>query len=90
MYHSVTRSEEATWIDPANHVPAAVFEEQMKLLVRERRVIALDTLIRTIGAGKDPEPGSVVPSEHSQSTNGSQRAFHNAVIMLVLLVVAAN
>lgn len=59
MYHSVARPAKAKWIDPANHVPADVFEQQMRFLTRNRRVLSLQAIINVLREGDVPPPGTV-------------------------------
>lgn len=59
MYHSVARPAKAKWIDPANHVPAAIFEEQMQFLAAHRRVLPLAMLTDMVRAGDSPPTGSI-------------------------------
>ncbi|PLX48492.1 MAG: hypothetical protein C0613_10750 [Desulfobulbaceae bacterium] len=60
MYHSVGDAQNAKWLDPANHVPAAIFSRQMEFLARERKVVALDELVSTLQKGITPAAGTVV------------------------------
>ena len=60
MYHSVAETGEARDIDPANHVPAAVFESQMRFLASNRRVISFRELVEALIAGVTPPGGTVV------------------------------
>ncbi len=50
MYHSVAKAPEADWIDPAVHLPANVFEEQMAYLAARRHVIPLAELVQALEA----------------------------------------
>ena len=60
MYHSVADASDSAWIEPANHVPADVFQEQMTFLAQHRRVISLRDLAGLLRAGRAPEHGTVV------------------------------
>ena len=60
MYHSVADSRYNHFIDPANHVPAHVFERQMHFLSQHRQVISLETLIKTLQKGETPQQDAVV------------------------------
>lgn len=60
MYHSVADQSSAKWVDPRNHVPAEVFEQQMQYLAQYKKVIPLDSLIETLAEGKKPANDSVV------------------------------
>ncbi len=60
MYHSVADTADSAWIEPANHVPAAVFREQMTFLARHRKVLPLSELAKLLRAGRAPECGTVV------------------------------
>lgn len=59
MYHSVADDSLAKWIDPANHVPADIFSQQMAYLASKRRVVALDELVADLKQGKTPPDGSI-------------------------------
>ncbi|MCC6907839.1 MAG: polysaccharide deacetylase family protein [Phycisphaerales bacterium] len=59
MYHSVAGPDEAAWIDPANHVPADVFEEQMRFLAERRKVLPLLSIVDMLNRGASPPAGSV-------------------------------
>ncbi len=48
MYHSVADQSKAQWVNPHNHVPGDVFEEQMKFLAEKKQVISLDRLVKHI------------------------------------------
>lgn len=60
MYHSVADSTASPWIDPRNHVPAEVFEQQMNYLADHRNVIPLERLVATVTQGGRIEDGTVV------------------------------
>lgn len=60
MYHSVAEGDALPFIDPRNHVPAEIFEQQMRFLATHRRVLSLTALIESITRGESPEPNSVV------------------------------
>ena len=59
MYHSVADTEEATWIDPANHVPARMFRRQMEFLAAHRKTVPLVDLVDLIRSGRSPQPETV-------------------------------
>ena len=58
MYHSVANNRHTHFIDPANHVPADIFERQMHFLVQHKKVIPLSALVKLIQKGKTP-PGNI-------------------------------
>lgn len=60
MYHSVADATTNEWIDPANHVPAHVFERQMEFLSAERVVMSLDDLVRALRNNQSLRPGSTI------------------------------
>lgn len=60
MYHSVAEAAKAAWIDSGNHVPPELFEQQMRLLARRRRVISMTTLIEALEVGRPLAAGTVV------------------------------
>ena len=60
MYHTVAEAANAAWIDPCNHVPPELFERQMRLLARRRRVISMTALIEALQAGRPLAAGTVV------------------------------
>lgn len=59
MYHSVAEGEARTFVDPRNHVPAAVFEQQAAFLAEHRTIVALSELTRMLARGEAPCPGTV-------------------------------
>lgn len=59
MYHSVARENVAPFVDPPNHLPAQVFEQQMLFLKRHRNVVSLSDLVACLEAGEEPEAGTV-------------------------------
>lgn len=59
MYHSVADEPKSHFIDPANHVPAKIFERQMHFLFRYRRVVQFKELIQLVQKGKMPPDGTV-------------------------------
>ncbi len=60
MYHSVADNSFSEWIDPANHVPADVFKQQMEFLSKYRNVISLSELVLLLQEGKNPPANTVV------------------------------
>jgi peptidoglycan/xylan/chitin deacetylase (PgdA/CDA1 family) len=60
MYHSVPTADEARWMDPANCMSPARFEQQMAFLARRRHVISLRALVEMLEEGKPFQPGTVV------------------------------
>lgn len=60
MYHSVADERLSKWIDPANHVPADIFEYQIDFLAKKRNVIPLAELVEIIRRGDTPPAGTVV------------------------------
>ena len=59
MYHSVADDNQSEFIDPANHVSADVFFQQMEFLSRNRKVVDLKELVATLRQGKTPPAGMV-------------------------------
>jgi peptidoglycan/xylan/chitin deacetylase (PgdA/CDA1 family) len=59
MYHSVAGDDTRRWVDPRNHVPAAVFEQQMAFLAKHRPVVPLSQMINMLQRGEAPAPGTV-------------------------------
>ncbi len=60
MYHSVAEGDARRFVDPRNHVPAAVFEQQAAFLAKHRTVVALSQMITMLQRGDAPAPGTVV------------------------------
>lgn len=59
MYHSVSAGDDAGWIDPANSVPVATFEEQMRFLSSRRRVVSMSELVSKLERGDEIAGGTV-------------------------------
>lgn len=59
-YHGISTSEDASWMDPRYTIPARVFEKQVELLARERRVLSLEALLDRLDRDETPEPRTVV------------------------------
>ena len=59
MYHSVAPKDDASYIDPPNHMTPELFERQMVYLKRNRNVVSYSSLVESILAGKDPPAGTV-------------------------------
>jgi peptidoglycan/xylan/chitin deacetylase (PgdA/CDA1 family) len=59
-YHAVTTAPDAPWIDPANALPAAQFEAQMRFIARSRRAVSMSELVDELQRGNSPPRGTVV------------------------------
>jgi peptidoglycan/xylan/chitin deacetylase (PgdA/CDA1 family) len=60
MYHSIADGEVEQFVDPRNHVPPAVFEEQMEFLAANRTVTSLTDLVTMLRNGQSPDEGTAV------------------------------
>jgi len=60
MYHSIADSMQSKWVDPENHVEPEIFEQQMKFLSQNRKVVSFSELIATLQKGCTPPDGTVV------------------------------
>src|SRR5262245_18669654 len=61
-YHSVTAGATTPppWIDPANSIPADLFDAQVRYLARSRSVISMTALAEALSRGETPSRGTVV------------------------------
>jgi peptidoglycan/xylan/chitin deacetylase (PgdA/CDA1 family) len=60
MYHSVPGADASPFVDPANAMSPALFERQMRMLARRRRVVSMTALVETLARGETPPAGTVV------------------------------
>lgn len=58
-YYSVAEGDARRFVDPRNHVPAAVFEQQVAFLAKHRTVVALSRVVNMLHRGEAPVPGKV-------------------------------
>ena len=59
-YHSVSSGLDRKWIDPDNDIPAGIFEEQMRYLYKNCKVVSMDHLCNSIRNNSPIEPRTVV------------------------------
>lgn len=52
MYHSVATTEEAAWIDPANHLPPEVFDAHLAYLASHYQIVALEDIVAAVETGR--------------------------------------
>lgn len=60
MYHSVADESHARWIDPRDHVPSDIFEQQIAFLSKRKNVISLSELTSMLLKNKTPNNGTIV------------------------------
>lgn len=60
MYHSVADEVNARWIDPRDHVPPAIFKQQIEFLAERKKVIGLSELASLLLQGKTPDNNTIV------------------------------
>lgn len=59
MYHSIPAPFELDWIDPCNTLSAEAFEEQIRFLASDRKVVSIDQLIEQLETNQPIRPGTV-------------------------------
>ena len=59
MYHAVTDDENRQWTDPRFSIRVTQFEDHVRYLARNRRVVSISALIDMINAGITPDAGTV-------------------------------
>ena len=59
-YHSVSSESDRKWIDPDNDMPMEIFEEQMRYLQKNCKVVSMDHLCNSIRNNSPIEPRTVV------------------------------
>jgi peptidoglycan/xylan/chitin deacetylase (PgdA/CDA1 family) len=60
MYHSVSSETDRKWIDPDNDMPEDIFEEQMRYIHENCKVVSIDHLCNCIRNNSPIEPKTVV------------------------------
>jgi peptidoglycan/xylan/chitin deacetylase (PgdA/CDA1 family) len=60
MFHNISSGQVGEFIHPSVDWPASLFERQLELLSRWRRVISMSALASMLEAGKSPPRGSIV------------------------------